>query len=362
MAKDYYALLGVSKSASQDEIKKAFRKLAHQHHPDKAGGDDAKFKEINEAYSVLSDTEKRAQYDRFGPGFQNGSGGFGGGGQGFEGFDFSQFGGNGGVKFDFGGGGFEDIFSGMFGGGGSNRARAGSDIQVDVEISFEEMVKGVKKSVTLRKLSSCDRCQGTGGKPGSKESSCQRCGGRGQIQKQVQSIFGVMAQTVTCDACHGKGKTYTEACEVCRGAGRAQKEETLDIDIPAGIQDGQALSLRGRGAAGEQGAPAGDLFIMVHIKSNTQWIRRGDDIASVIELSYPQVVLGDKVTIVTVDGPVTMKIPAGTQPGEVFRIRSSGVPHLGRHGRGDHLVTVKLRVPKKLSREEKQLVESLAKL
>jgi molecular chaperone DnaJ len=361
MAKNYYDLLGVSKGASQDEIKKAFRKLAHQHHPDKSGGDEEKFKEINEAYSVLSDPEKRAQYDQFGR-TANGSGGFSAQGGPASGWDFSQFGGaNGNFHFDFGnGGGFEDIFSDIFGGARQGaRARAGADIQVDVEIFFEDMVKGVHKEVSLRKLAACEHCRSTGGEPGSKEESCKACGGHGQVKKHVRSIFGVMEQAVTCDVCHGKGKTYSQACHTCHGAGRVQKEEKVGIDIPAGIQDGQGLSLQGRGAAGEQGAPAGDLFVMVHVKPHAEWMRRGDDIHSTRDISYAQAALGDKITVTTVDGPVTMKIPAGTQPGEVFRIRGKGVPHLGRYGQGDHLVTIKLVVPKKLSREEKELIEKL---
>lgn len=360
MEKNYYDLLGVSRGASQDEIKKAFRKLAHQHHPDKSGGDEAKFKEINEAYSVLSDPEKRSQYDQFGRTFQGA--GAGNGSQGFGGFDFSQFGGaNGNFHFDFGnGGGFEDIFSDLFGGARQGaRARAGADIQVDVEISFEEMVQGVRRVIPLRKMVTCERCHGTGGQPGSHEDTCKTCQGNGQVRKNVRSIFGMMAQMVTCETCHGKGKTYAKTCESCRGAGRNQQEESVEIDIPAGIQDGQALSLQGRGAAGEHGARSGDLFVVVHVRAHAEWKRRGDDVHATVEINFSQAALGDKVTISTVEGPVTMKIPAGTQPGEIFRIRGKGVPHLGHAGRGDHLVTIKLIVPKKLSREERELLEKL---
>lgn len=357
MAKDYYDILGVPRSASQDEIKKAFRKLAHQHHPDKSGGNEALFKEINEAYGTLSDPEKRAQYDRFGQSFSGGNGG----GASSGGWDFGQYGGNGNIKFDFGDG-FEDIFSGVFGGGQSGRSKRGQDIQVDVEISFEEMVNGVRKSISLRKMAVCSECQGAGGKPGAKEDTCKRCDGRGRIQKQVQSIFGVMAQVVTCDACHGKGKTYAESCHTCHGAGRSQQSETIEVNIPAGVQDGQAVSLEGRGAAGEYGARPGDLFVVVHVRPHKEWKRRGDDILSFVEVRYPQAVLGDKLDVETVEGRVTMKIPAGTQGGEVFRIRGKGVPHLGRYGRGDHLVTVKLLVPKKLSSDEKKLIEKLAEI
>ncbi len=359
MAKDYYDILGVSKSASQDEIKKAFRKLAHKHHPDKSGGNEALFKEMNEAYGTLSDPDKRAQYDRFGQTFQGGNPG---GGASAGGWDFGQYGGSGNVKFDFGEG-FEDIFSGVFGGAGqSGRAKHGQDIQVDVEISFEEMVSGTQKSVSLRKLSICSTCQGLGGKPGTKEEMCRRCDGRGRVQKQVQSIFGVMAQVVTCDACQGKGKTFAEACQACHGAGRSQQSETIEVNIPAGVQDGQAISLNGHGAAGEHGAPSGDLFVVLHVKPHGEWKRRGDDVLSSLEIHYHQAVLGDKLDVLTVEGPVKMKIPAGTQGGEVFRIRGKGIPHLGRYGHGDHLVTVKLLVPKKLSHDEKKLIEKLAEI
>lgn len=356
MAKDYYAILGVSKSASLDEIKKAFRKLAHQHHPDKGGGDEAKFKEINEAYQVLSHSEKRKQYDQFGQTF-NGQEPQGGG-QGFGGFDFNDFASQG---FDFGGSGFEDIFSDIFSGRTGRRGgrRSGMDIQVDVEMSFEEMVKGAKREIRLRKLVICEVCQGSGGKPGSKEENCKTCQGQGQVRRTVQSIFGAFSQVAPCETCRGKGKVYAEKCSPCQGAGRIEKEETISVDIPAGINDEQVVSVPGKGAAGEAGAPAGDLYITVHVERHSHLVRRGDDIVSQLEITFPQAALGDKVTIETIEGPVTMKIPSGTQSGEVFRIRGKGVPHLGRYGRGDHLVAVKLVVPKKLSSEEKKAIEAL---
>lgn len=359
---DYYNTLGVPRSASDDEVKKAFRKLAHQYHPDKGTGDEKKFKEINEAYQVLSNKEKRARYDQTGQDYHSqGQGPAGGQGQGFGGFDFS---GSGGQGFDFNGSGFEDVFSDLFGGrmGNRSRSRAGADIQVDVELSFEEMVRGAKREIKLRKLSPCQTCHGTGGKPGTKESTCSQCQGQGQVRRTVQSIFGAMSQVVTCDRCQGRGKTFAEQCPTCHGAGRAQHEEAVSIDIPAGIQDGQTLSLSGHGAAGELGAQAGDLYINVHVRPHATLVRRGDDIVSEYAMSFAEAVLGAKVAITTIDGPVTMKIPAGTQPGEVFRIRGTGVPHLNHHGRGDHLVSVTLAVPKKLSSEEKRLIEALRDL
>ncbi|MGK2848960.1 MAG: molecular chaperone DnaJ [Minisyncoccota bacterium] len=343
---NYYDVLGVSKGATDDEIKKAFRTLAHRYHPDKSGGDEKKFKEINEAYQVLSDQEKRRQYDQFGQTFHGNNGNGPSAGQG-GGFDFS-------------GSGFEDIFTDFFGGNRTGgRTRSGADIQVDVEITFAEMVSGIKKEVYLRKFARCDACHGTGGKPGSKEKTCVGCQGAGQVRRMTQTIFGAFEQMAICEQCHGRGKTYEEVCSTCRGATRIQKEEQVTIDIPAGIDDGQTLSLRGAGAVGENGAPAGDLFINVHVRQHPDFKRRGDDILSHFVMTFSQAVLGDKVSIDTIEGTIMMKIPAGTQPGEVFRLRGKGVPHLGRYGRGDQLVTLSLSVPKKLSREAKKLIEQL---
>lgn len=360
MAKDFYDILGVSKGASEDEIKKAYRKLAHQHHPDKSGGDEAKFKEASEAYSTLSDKSKRAQYDQFGQTFNGASGG----GQGFGGFDFGGRGNQAG--FDFGGGGFEDIFSEMFGGGGRgsarSRARAGSDIQVDVEITFTEMAKGVKKDIQLQKMSSCDTCHGLGGEPGASEGTCATCNGQGQIQRTVKSFLGVFSQTEVCPSCSGKGKTFAQKCHTCHGNGRMQTSEKITVDIPAGITSGQAISLSGRGEAGESGAHAGDLYVVVRVKPHQYFDRKNDDVLSNATISFAQAVLGDKIAVETLEGDVTMKIPSGTQSGEVFRIRDKGIPHLQRHGKGDHLVKVIVEVPKKLSKDQKKLIEALRAL
>jgi molecular chaperone DnaJ len=364
MAKDYYDILGVSKGASEDEIKKAYRKMAHKYHPDKSGGDEAKFKEASSAYSVLSDKSKRAQYDQFGQTFDGAGGGQG---QGFGGFDFSGFSGRGNqAGFDFGGSGFEDIFSEMFGGasrgGGRSRAQAGSDIQVDIEITFGEMAKGVKKDVRLQKLSQCTTCKGTGGEPGSSEETCGTCHGKGQIQRTVKSFLGVFSQAEICPVCHGKGKTFSKKCHTCSGNGRMRTEQTITVDIPAGIQSGQAISLSGQGEAGELGGHPGDLFVVVRVKPHQYFERKGDDIFSTAEITFAQAVLGDKIGVETIEGDVTMKIPAGTQSGEIFRIRDKGIPHLQKWGRGDHMVKVVVEIPKRLSKEQKKLIEALQKL
>ncbi|QQS15846.1 MAG: molecular chaperone DnaJ [Candidatus Moraniibacteriota bacterium] len=359
MAKDYYQTLGVARGASADEIKKAYRKLAHAHHPDKKGGDEAKFKEINEAYQVLSNKEKRAQYDQFGETFSQG----GGGGAGFGGFDFGRgFEGfsNGNFHFE---GGFEDIFSDIFGGGrsrGSRSRRRGSDIQVDVEISFEEMAAGVRKTLSLRREVACSLCSGTGGKRGSKEQNCPTCHGAGQVRRTVRSILGTFQQAEVCGDCGGRGKVYAEKCLECRGSGRVKKTDEIPLDIPAGIEDGQMLSLSGEGEAGEAGSQPGDLLVSVHVRPHPVFSRRGNDVLSNISVSAVRAALGDTVDVETIDGLVSMKVPAGTQSGEVFRIRSKGLLPVGSSwGRGDHLVTVTVRVPKHLSREEKRLFEAL---
>lgn len=349
---DYYELLGVDKSASEAEIKKAFRKAAHKHHPDKGGGDEKKFKEINEAYQVLSDKNKRAQYDQFGA---EGPGGFGGGqGGGFGGFGGGQAGG---FEFNFGGGGAEDIFSEMFGGRrGSTRGR---DIQVGVSITFEEMITGTEKKVTIKKAVACDRCEGTGGEPSADQKTCSTCQGAGRVQKVMRTMLGNIAQEAICPDCQGKGKTYAKNCTVCGGDGHEVKEVEEVFDIPAGIQSGQTVAFSGKGMAGENGAPAGDLHVVIDVSGNDKFQREDNNVVSDIHITFTQAALGDKVSVETVEGDVKMKIPAGTQSGEVFRIKGKGVPRLQSFGRGDHMVTVVVDVPTKLTREQKKLIEKL---
>jgi len=363
---NYYDILGVSKGASDDEIKKAYRKLAHKYHPDKSGGDEAKFKEINEAYQVLSDKSKRSQYDQFGQTFE---GAGSGGGQGFGGFDFSGFqqgfgGQNGGFEFNFGDGeGFGDIFSDIFGGGRSrDRRQPGRDIQVDVEISFEEMVKGAKRQVNLYKRTQCDVCKGTGGEPGVKEETCPTCKGSGKVQQTVRSMFGSFAQVSTCPTCSGSGKSYSKKCHKCGGDGRVKEEQTVAIDIPAGISSGQTISVRGQGEAGEKGAPSGDLYVNVYVKPHPKFKRDGDNIISSEHITFSQAVLGDKIEAETIEGKVKMKVPNGTQSGELFRIKGKGVPSLRGDSHGDHIVKIVVDIPKKPSREQKRLIEELGRL
>ncbi len=359
MAKDFYEVLGVSRDVSDADLKKAYRKLAHKYHPDKDGGDEDKFKEVNEAYSILSDKNKRAQYDQFG---SAGPGGFGGG-QGAAGFDFSQFGGQG-AHFEFGGGDFGDLgdlFGSMFGGGARQQSSRGRDIQTEVTINFAEMVTGAKKDIHVQRYVQCATCHGNGGKPGTKEERCKKCAGKGHIQRTVQSMLGPIAQNVVCDECEGRGTVFTQKCEECRGDGRIQKTEKISVDIPAGISDGQTIALTGQGNVGVQGAQSGDLLVTVRVTPHKNLTREGDNIHSTQSITFTQAVLGDKIEVETVEGNVMMKVPAGTQSGEVFRIRNKGVPHLRGFGRGDHLVTIKIVTPQKVSRAQKKILEQLKK-
>ncbi|NTW27364.1 MAG: molecular chaperone DnaJ [Candidatus Moranbacteria bacterium] len=359
---DYYKILGVDKNSSDDEIKKAYRKLAHKHHPDKQGGDAEKFKEINAAYQVLSDKSKRQQYDQFGSGFEQrgGGGGFGGfGGQGFSGFS------QGGQDFDFGDG-FEDIFSNIFGGGQSggrkqDMRKAGNDIQVDVEMNFEEMVNGAHREIELYQRVLCDVCAGSGGEPGAKEQTCETCKGSGKIHKTVSSFFGSFSQAYVCPSCQGMGKTFSQKCHKCRGEGRVKQARKIPVDLPAGISDGQTVSMQGQGEAGERGAQSGDLYITVHITKHPKFTREGNNLLSTETISFSQAALGDKINVATIDEVVKMKIPAGTQSGEMFRIKGQGVPSLGRTNRGDHLVKIIVQVPKNLSRDQRKILEELQK-
>lgn len=372
MSQDYYKLLEVEKGASESEIKKAYRKLAHKYHPDKKGGDEAKFKKINEAYQTLSDPQKRQQYDQFGASFGSGGpGGAGGFSRGFEGFDFSQFSRNGGgFEFNFGGGGrAEDAFNEFFrasgfGSGGSGRENVGSDIAVDVKLTFEEMAKGAEKEVKLYKKVICKDCDGTGAKD-KKEKECSVCKGAGQTQKTVRSILGTFAQMAPCDACQGKGKIPEEKCKKCGGDGAVRDYETTKVNIPAGIEDGQTLRASGKGEFPRGGGRPGDLYLKIHIENHPQFKRQGADILSEKEISFSQAALGDKVEVDTIDGKVRIKISAGTQNADLYKIRGKGIETTSHFGfgpsRGDHLVRIKVAVPKNLSKAQKKLLEELKK-
>lgn len=360
MAKNYYDILGVSKGASDDEIKKAYRKLAHKYHPDKSGGDDKKFKEINEAYQVLSDKSKRSQYDQFGQTFE---GGGGGGAQGFGGFDFSGFqNGFNEQNFDFGEG-FGDIFSDIFGGGRTgSRKQSGRDIQVDAEITFEEMAHGTKRDFNLYKKVECDVCYGTGGEPGAKEEKCPTCGGSGKVQKTMRSFFGSFSQVSTCQTCQGSGRIYSKKCRKCGGDGRVKESKKVSVNIPAGISEGQTISVRGEGEAGERGASNGDLYVNIYVKPHPKFKREKNNIVSIEHIPFSQAVLGGKIEVETIDESVIMKIPAGTQSGELFKIRGMGIPSLQGESKGDYLVKIIVDVPKSVSRQQKKIIEDLGKL
>ena len=366
MAKDYYNILEISKDASDNEIKKAFRKLAHKYHPDKGGGDEAKFKEINEAYQVLSDKQKRAQYDQFGSAFEGAGGGTGAG---FGGFDFSGFsgGGPGGMKFEFGGdtGGFGDIFGDIFGGGGGRgrQQERGTDVSVDVEITLEEAVTDTERDINIYLSSICSKCGGSGAESGSSIKSCKTCGGTGQIRKERRTILGVFAQTEICQDCQGQGEKPEESCAKCGGDGRTKENKNIKIKIPAGIADGQTIRLSGQGEVGfkpKSGKSVpGDLYITVHIKPHQIFERNGDDVIYNLEINFSQAVFGSKIKVPTLQDEINLKIPAGIQSGKIIRLKDKGFPHLQGRGRGNMFIVVKMKTPKKISKKQKKLLEEL---
>lgn len=358
--RDYYEVLGVSKDASADEIKKAFRRLAVQYHPDKEGGDETKFKEINEAYEVLKDTSKRQRYDQFG---HAGVGGAAGGGSPFEGF--SGFGGQGqSFHFDFGDGGLGDIFNSFFGGGGQQRsrgARRGRDVETDIELTFEEAVFGTEKDLQLNLDDVCEHCKGSTVEPGHELKTCEDCKGSGQQVRVVNTIFGGIQQAVTCATCKGRGKVPEKVCSVCHGAGTKRAKRTIKLKIPAGVDDGATIRLREHGEAIAQGTK-GDLFVNLRVKPHKKFTREGDLILSEEHIGMVDAALGTEIEVETVDGLIRMKIPAGTQSGTDFKLSGHGVPHLRSDVRGAHIVTIVVETPTKLSKEQKELLESFGKL
>ncbi len=364
MAKDYYNILGVSRTASADELKKAYRKKAHELHPDKAGGDEAKFKELNEAYQVLSNQEKRGQYDQYGQTFEDARRQGGGPGAGAGGF--GGFGQQGGFQGNVDMGDLGDIFGDMFGFGGGRsrrtRRQSGADIQADLTLTFREAVFGVTKEFSLFKAAVCETCDGNGAEPGSKIATCTTCKGNGQVQRVVNSVFGQMAQAVVCTTCDGQGSVPSKKCHTCGGEGKLKRDTVIKVNVPAGIDDGETLRLQNQGEAGERGAGAGDLYLRIRVTPDVRYTRKGADILSEVHLGIASAALGTKVEIETLDGSVSMKIPAGTQSGKVYRLGDKGVPHLRKRGRGDHLVTVVVDTPRKLSGERKKLLKKLAEL
>jgi molecular chaperone DnaJ len=346
--RDYYDILGVGKDASADEIKKAFRKAAVEHHPDR-GGDEAKFKEVNEAYEVLKDTDKRKRYDQFGHAGVGGSSGgnpFGGNSQGQN------------VNFDFGDLGLGDIFSSFFGGGGqtSSRQVRGRDIEAGVEISFEQAVFGTDVDLALNLEDTCAHCKGTTVEPGYELKTCDNCGGSGQVVNVMKTVFGNLQQAAVCPKCKGSGKIPEKICSVCKGKGTQAKRQTVQLKIPAGIDDGATIRLREHGEAIANG-PKGDLYVNIRVKSHKQFTREGDLILSEEHIGMVEAALGTDIEVQTVDGPVQMKIPAGTQPGSDFKLSNHGVSHLKGNSRGAHIVTILVDTPTKLSKEQQELLK-----
>lgn len=359
MSKDYYNILGVDKGASKDEIKKAFRKKAHQFHPDKDTGDEEKFKEVNEAYQVLSDDQKRSQYDQFGQTFD------GAGGAGMNWQDFAQgFGGQGGFNaqgFDFGDLGdiFGNIFGGAAGGGrGGQRQQRGADIEMKLSLTFDEAIFGTEKEIDIDKVVGCEECKGSGAAEGSELETCGKCKGHGQITVMQNVLFGQVQSTRTCPDCNGKGKKPKQRCASCVGEGIKHGRETVKVKIPAGVNHGEVVRLQGRGHAGRNGV-SGDLYIHVDVKESKTFKRSGDDILSEVYIKVSQALLGDKIEVKTVDGFVTLKVPEGTQSGTVFRLKGHGVQHVRGRGKGDHYVTVNIEIPKSLNRKQKKLIKDL---
>lgn len=359
--RDYYDILGVSKTASADEIKKAYRKLAMEHHPDRHGGDDAQFKELGEAYETLKDPQKRSSYDQFGHagaqgnpfggaggGAQAGYGGFGGfNSQGFEGFDFGDI--------------LNQFMGGGFGGSRSSGPARGRDLETSVTIDFLEAVFGTEQTLQLTLDDTCDRCHGNGAEPGSSLKTCDTCKGRGQVTRVQQTILGAIQQSSPCHTCGGRGKVPAKPCGTCHGSGTRHTSKPLSVKLPAGIDDGTTIRLAGQGAAPKGGGPKGDLYVRVKVRRDARWQRDGQNILSEVTVPMAEAALGSEVQIETVDGPLTLKIPAGTQSGKVFKLSERGVPGLGAsRTRGNHLVTVTVATPTKLTARQKELLESFA--
>ena len=342
--RDYYEVLGIDKNASKDDIRKAYRKLARKYHPDvnKEEGAEEKFKEVKEAYEVLKDDQKRAQYDQFGHAGPSG-GGFGGFGGGAG--DFSGFG---------------DIFDMFFGGGGRSRdpnaPRQGADLQYTIVLDFEEAIFGKETEISIPKEEECDTCHGSGAKPGSKMETCSHCQGSGQLNTEQNTPFGRVVNRRVCHYCQGTGKIIPDKCTTCRGTGRVKKQRKIKVSIPAGIDEGQQIRVSGKGEAGINGGPAGDLFVVIQVRSHDFFEREGDNIYCELPLTYTQAALGDEIEVPTVHGNVMLKVPAGTQTGKVFRLKGKGAPNVRGYGQGDQHVQVKIITPTKLTERQKELL------
>jgi molecular chaperone DnaJ len=357
--RDYYEVLGVSRGASADDLKKAYRQLARRYHPDANPGDASaaeKFKEISEAYAVLSDPQKRAQYDQFG---HAGVGAAAGGEPGAGPFGFG----------DLGGLGFEDIFEQFFGGsmGGRTARRRGgpakgADLRADMELSFEEAALGCDKELDIGREEVCAACGGTGAEPGSRPRQCATCGGAGQVRMGRSTPFGQFVTVQTCPECGGRGQLIDTPCTTCRGTGHVRRRRTLRVHVPAGVDDGARLRLAGEGEGGAAGGPAGDVYVMVHVKPHPRFRREGEDVVSALKLSVSQAALGCTLDADTLDGRVEVSVPEGTQPGTVLRLRGHGIPHLHGRGRGDHRLVVEVEIPRGLRAEERELLRRLAEL
>ena len=348
---EYYDRLGVSKDASQDEIKRAYRKMSKKYHPDinKEPGAEEKYKEVQEAYETLSDDQKRAADDQYGPDGANGFGGQGG----FGGFDGSA-----------GFGGFEDIFSSFFGGGATrnpNAPRQGDDLQYRVNLSFEEAIFGAEKEVHYNREATCKTCSGSGAKPGTSPVTCGRCHGQGVINVDTQTPLGMMRRQVTCDVCHGTGQEIKEPCQTCHGTGHEKQSHKVSVKIPAGVETGQQIRLAGQGEAGFNGGPYGDLFVIINVNPSDKFTRDGSTIYYTLNISFVQAALGDTVEVPTVHGNVEMTIPAGTQTGKTFRLKGKGAPRLRGGSQGDQHVTVKIVTPTKLNDAQKEALLAFAK-
>jgi molecular chaperone DnaJ len=348
--RDYYEILGVSRNASPDELKSAFRKLARQYHPDVNKSEDAeeRFKEINEAYAVLSDTDKRSAYDRFGHAGVRGAGGMG---------DFN-------VDFND----FADIFGDLFGFGGMGRRgrtrnapRRGADLQIRVDLSFEEAVFGVDKEIEITRNETCVECSGSGAEPGTSPSRCQTCNGQGEVRQVRQTILGSMVQVATCPTCGGAGETVTTPCRNCQGRGQVRHIRKKTITIPAGVDNGNQMRLPGEGEPGANGGPNGNLYLAIHVRPHQFFRRREFDILLDLNINVAQATLGAEVDVPTIDGPQKLRIPAGTQPGKILTLRGKGVPHVRSSARGDQHVVVNIEIPSRLNTEQRELFESLAK-